>query len=69
VEDGELAPRADKVNWEALSERSRATLRVCWSYVLIGWSTDEIAATHGLSRVVLKDALEQLRVELLDSCR
>ena len=58
------APRASEVDWAALSERSQATLRLCFPYLLLGWKQSEIAAQLGVGGNALADALAQLREEL-----
>jgi hypothetical protein len=60
----EHPPQARNVAWEALSERSQATLRVCWAPLLLGYKPTEIAASVGVSPMALADALSQLREEL-----
>lgn len=59
------APRADDVDWAALSERSQATLRVCWSHLLLGYETmPDLAQQTGVAAPTLTDALNQLSEEL-----
>ena len=48
----------------SLSERSQATVRLCWSFLLLGWSPSEMAGQLGVSAPQLIDALDQLREEL-----
>lgn len=62
--DKAAPPRSDHIEWEGLSERSRATLRLTWNYLLAGWPQNEIAEQLGITGSALADALGQLREEL-----
>jgi len=58
-------PSANQVDWAGLSPRSKATLRVCWQPLLLGWTPTEIAQSIGLPPYAVSDALDQLR----EDCR
>jgi hypothetical protein len=43
----EQPPQAGEVDWAALSERSQATLRLCWTRMLLGYGVVETAEALG----------------------